>query len=134
METIIETFSKSIEISVFPLRIKNNIKLIPKLFPKLDFKILVSPYTFGLSQPPIVPLSLFVPQSLRTTAGACARRRPVPPMGCAATAAQGRAQSLEVRELAELRRQRAVQVVPPHAPASAPRYCAGAHGGECPSR
>jgi hypothetical protein len=35
---------------VFPLRIKNNIKLIPKLFPKLDFKILVSLYTFGLSQ------------------------------------------------------------------------------------
>ena len=49
METIIEIFSKSNEIPVFPLRIKNNIKLIPKLFPKLDFKILVSPYTFGLS-------------------------------------------------------------------------------------
>ena len=49
METIIEIFSKSIEIPVFPLRIKNNIKLIPKLFPKLDFKILVSSYTFGLS-------------------------------------------------------------------------------------
>ena len=41
---------KPMEIPVFPLRIKNNIKLIPKLFPKLDFKILVSPYTFGLSQ------------------------------------------------------------------------------------
>ena len=48
--TIIETFSKSIEISVFPLRIKINIKLIPKALPKIEFKILVSPYTFGLSQ------------------------------------------------------------------------------------
>jgi len=52
MEIIIEIFSKSIEIPVFPLRIKNNIKLIPKPFPKIDFKILVSPYTFGLSHRP----------------------------------------------------------------------------------
>ena len=36
---------------MFPLRIKNNIKLIPNPLPKIDFKILVSPYTFGLSQP-----------------------------------------------------------------------------------
>ena len=68
-------------------------------------------------QPPIVPLSMFSPQSLHTTAGVRARRRPVPPMGCAATAAQGGAQSLEVRELAELRRQRAVQVIRPQCPA-----------------
>ncbi len=76
-------------------------------------------------QPPIVPLSWFSPQALRTTAGVwSARRRPVPPMGCAA-AAQSGAQTLEVRELAELRRQRAVQVIPPHVPAPAPRYCVG---------
>ncbi len=38
--------------------------------------------------------------------------------GCAA-AAQSDAQTLEVRELAELRRQRAVEAVRPHAPATA---------------
>ena len=48
--TSIEAFSKSIEVPVFPLRIKINIKLIPRPFPKIDFNILVSPYTFGLSQ------------------------------------------------------------------------------------
>ena len=48
--TIIEAFSKSIEVPVFPLRIKINIKLIPRPLPKIDFKILVNPYTFGLSQ------------------------------------------------------------------------------------
>ncbi len=63
-------------------------------------------------------------QSLRPTA---ARERAAPtgpPMGCAA-AAQSGAQLLEVRELAELRRQRAVEVIRPHVPAPAPQCCAG---------
>ena len=65
-------------------------------------------------QLPIVPLNLFSLHELRTTA---ARRRGSA-AGCAA-AAQSRAQKLEVRELAELRRQRAVQVVPLKVPAAA---------------
>ncbi len=78
-------------------------------------------------QLPIVPLSLLSLHSLRTTAGASARRRrPVPSMGCAA-AAQNGAQSLEVRELAELRRQRAIHVIRRKCPATAPRCCAATH-------
>jgi hypothetical protein len=53
-------------------------------------------------------------------------------MVCAATAAQSRAQALEVRELAELRRQRAVQGIRPHAPATA-RGTASVPRGEYPS-
>ncbi len=30
--------------------------MVPTLFPKLDFKILVSPYTFGLSQMVLDPI------------------------------------------------------------------------------
>jgi hypothetical protein len=60
-------------------------------------------------QLPIVPLSLFSPQSLHTTA---ARKRAAP-TGPPMAAAQRCAQKIEVRELAELRRQRAVQLICP---------------------
>jgi hypothetical protein len=74
-------------------------------------------------QLPIVPLSLFSPQSLRTTAarerGADRSRR-----WAVAAAAQRGAQQLEVRELAELRRQRAVEVIRIQVPARAPQCCA----------
>ncbi len=69
-------------------------------------------------QLPIVPLSLFWLQRLHTTE---ARKRAAstgPANGCAA-AAQSGAQMLEVRELAELRRQRAVQLIRLQSPAAA---------------
>jgi hypothetical protein len=66
-------------------------------------------------QPPILPLSLLCPQSLRTTA-AHTRGADRSANGCTA---QSGVQILEVRELAELRRQLAVQVIPPYIPASA---------------
>jgi hypothetical protein len=69
-------------------------------------------------QPPIVPMSLFWLHPLHTSA-AHTRGADRSADGCAAAAAQSGAQTLEVRELAELRRQRAVQAVIPHAPASA---------------
>jgi hypothetical protein len=66
-------------------------------------------------QLPIVPLNLFSELPLRITA---ARKRAATRYGRAAAAHIG-AQMLEVRELAELRRQRAVQAVAPHVPAIA---------------
>ena len=66
-------------------------------------------------QPPIVPMSLFWLHPLHTSA-AHTRGADRSANGCAA-AAQSGAQTLEVCELAALRRQRAVQAVIPHAPA-----------------
>ena len=85
-------------------------------------------------QPPIVPLSLFCSQSLRTTASASARRRTGPADGLRGNGGAGPAgaQILEVRELAELRRQRAVQVISPKAPATA-RGTASVPRGQYPS-
>ncbi len=69
-------------------------------------------------QPPIVPLSLLSLQSLQTTA-ACkhAALRGLPWL--CSVAAQSSSQTLEVRELAELRRQHAAQAVAPQCPATA---------------
>ncbi len=83
-------------------------------------------------QLPIVPLSLFWLHSLHTTASAQACGADRSANGCAAAAAQSGAQTLEVRELAELRRQRAVQVIHPHVPVTA-RGTARYSLVECPS-
>jgi hypothetical protein len=69
-------------------------------------------------QPPIVPLRLLCSEYLHTTA-AHTRVADRSANDCAAAAAQSGAQILEVRQLAKLRRQRAVQVIPCHIPANA---------------
>jgi hypothetical protein len=82
-------------------------------------------------QPPIVPLRWFSLKYLRTTAP---RKRGADRSADGyAAAAQSGAQSLEVRELAELRRQRAVQAIRPQVPATARGKCCAVPRGECPS-
>ncbi len=73
-------------------------------------------FAIELIQLPIVPVRLFCPMWLRTTA---AHKRAGPTPWLRATAAHIGAQTLEVCKLADLRRQRAVQAVVPHAPAIA---------------
>ncbi len=69
-------------------------------------------------QPPIVPLKLFRSHSLRTTT-ACKHAALRGPLWLCSVAAQSSSQSLEVRELAELRRQRAAQAGHRKSPATA---------------
>ena len=69
-------------------------------------------------QLPIVPPNLFCSHPLHTNA-ARKRAAPTDPPWLRAAAAQCGAQTLQVRQLAELRRQRAIQAVPFKAPATA---------------
>ncbi len=71
-------------------------------------------------QLPIVPLNLLCWQSLQTTAACKHAALRGPPWLCP-VAAQSSSQTLEVRELAELRRQRAAQAVAPQCPATTAR-------------
>ncbi len=80
-------------------------------------------FTIEPIQPPIVPLSLLKLHSLHNAAP---RKRGA---DRSAIAVRRDAQTLEVRELAELRRQRAVQAVVPEAPVTA----RGTARSECPS-
>jgi hypothetical protein len=69
-------------------------------------------------QLPIVPLNWFRSHSLRTTT-ACKHAALCGAPSLCSVAAQSSSQTLEVRELAELRRQRAAQAVSPQCPATA---------------
>jgi hypothetical protein len=71
-------------------------------------------------QLPIVPLNWLSLQSLQTTA-ACKHAALCGLPWLCSVAAQSSSQTLEVRELAELRRQRAAQAVAPQCPATARR-------------
>ena len=71
-------------------------------------------------QLPIVPLSVFSLHALRTNLSS--KRQQLLSTGADRSARRrrraGSAQTLEIRELAELRRQRAVQAIRPDAPAT----------------